>query len=295
MTDADRWTGAFQAHRAYLRAVAYRMLGSVAEADDAVQETWLRMNTSGTEQLDEVRDLRAWLTTVVARVALDMLRRRGTRREDALPDPLVEPVGGPPPVPGPEEEALSADAVGLALLVVLDRLGPTERLAFVLHDVFGVPFDEIGRITGRSTSAAKQLASRARRRVRADPSVPTASPARQRRVLDTFLAAARDGDFDGLVALLDPGVVLHADAGAGSPLTRTVRGAPEVAGQALRFATLAESARPVLVNGMPGLLAAPNGRPFALLGVAVRGDLIVQIDVIADPVRLRRLGLPAGP
>lgn len=284
-----RWsTQAFETHRGHLRGVAYRMLGSVTEADDAVQEAWLRMSRSGT---DEVRDLRAWLSTVVARIALDMLRARATRREDPmplhLPDPIVEPIGAQTP----EDEALTADAVGLALLVVLDRLGPTERLAFVLHDIFAVPFEEIGRITGRSTSAAKQLASRARRRVRQDPSVSAASRSRQRQVLDAFLAASRGGDFDALVSLLDPDVVLHADAGPGSARTQTVRGAAAVVGQARRYASLAGSARPVLINGMPGLLAAPDGRPFALFSVALRDGRIVQIDIIADPVRLERLGV----
>lgn len=289
MTGSGWSAAAFEAHRAHLRGVAYRMLGSLAEADDAVQETWLR--TAGTE-VDQIRDRRAWLTTVVARVALDMLRARAARREDPMPvhvpDPIVAPVG---PAATPEDEAMTADAVGLALLVVLDRLGPNERLAFVLHDIFGVPFDEIGQITGRSTSAAKQLASRARRRVRQDPSVPTASHARQRQVLDAFLAAARGGDFGALVALLDPDVVLHADAGPDSARTQTVRGATAVAGQARRYAALAGSARPVLINGMPGLLAAPDGHPFALLAVALRHDRIVQIDIIADPERLRRLGV----
>lgn len=285
------WSAAaFETHRAHLRGVAYRMLGSIAEADDAVQETWLRMSRT---EVDQVRDLRAWLTTVVARVALDMLRARAARREGPLPvhvpDPIVVPLA---PAATPEDEAVTADAVGLALLVVLDRLGPNERLAFVLHDIFGVPFEEIGRITGRSTAAAKQLASRARRRVRQDQSVPTASRARQRQVLDAFLAAARGGDFDALVSLLDPDVVLHADAGPDSAQTQTVRGAAAVAGQARKYAHLAGSARPVLINGMPGLLAAPDGHPFALFAVALRDDRIVQIDIIADPDRLRRLGIP---
>ncbi|HEY7812568.1 MAG TPA: sigma-70 family RNA polymerase sigma factor [Nakamurella sp.] len=296
MTDAG-WSGqAFQSHRAHLRSVAYRMLGSVAEADDAVQEAWLRFARS---DIDQVRDLRAWLTTVVARVALDMLRSRAARRESPLsvhlPDPLIEPVGARrADHADPAEHALEADAVGLALLVILDPLSPTERLAFVLHDVFGVPFDQIGEITGRSTSAAKQLASRARRRVRESPSRPSTTPARQRQILDAFLAAAGDGDFEGLVTLPDPDVVLHADAGAASPLTRTVRGATAVAGQALRFAALSSSAYPVLVNRMPGLVAAPNGRSFALLSATVRDDRIVEIDIIADNNRLVRLGLPTS-
>ena len=294
MTEAGWSAQAFQTHRTHLRAVAYRMLGSVADADDAVQETWLRLARS---DVDEVRDLRAWLTTVVARVALDMLRSRGVRRESPLPvhlpDPLLEPVGGlGSGITDPEEHAVEADSVGLAMLVVLDTLSPTERLAFVLHDVFGVPFEQIGQIIGRSTSAAKQLASRARRRVRQSPSSPSASPARQRKILDAFVAAARQGNFDELVGLLDPDVVLRADAGPGSPLSQTVRGATAVAEQALRFAELSTSAYPVVVNGMPGLVAAPNGRPFALFSVAVSGHRIVEIDIIADTERLLRLGLP---
>jgi len=290
--DEARWTAeAFEEHRTHLQGVAYRMLGSVTEADDAVQEAWLRLARSDT---DAVRDLRAWLTTVVARVALDMLRSRTSRRETALsllPDPLVQPVGTPG-ITDPEEHALQADAVGLALQVVLETLAPTERLAFVLHDVFGVPFEQIGELTGRSTSAAKQLASRARRRVRQSTSVTNASPGRQRQVLDAFLAAAGDGNFAGLVEILDPDVVLRADAGPDSPLSQTVRGAAAVAAQALRFAALSASARPVLVNGMPGLVAAPNGRAFALLAVAIRDDRIVEMDILADPDRLARL-LPA--
>jgi RNA polymerase sigma-70 factor (ECF subfamily) len=285
----EQWsTQAFETHRSHLHGVAYRMLGSVSEADDAVQEAWLRMSRAGT---GDVRDLRPWLSTVVARIALDMLRARATRREEPMPLHLPDPIVEPMEAPTPEDEALTADAVGLALLVVLDRLGPTERLAFVLHDIFAVPFEEIGRITGRSTSAAKQLASRARRRVREDPSASAASRSRQRQVLDAFLAASRGGDFDALVSLLDPDVVLHADAGPGSVRTQTVRGAAAVAGQARRYASLADSARPVLINGMPGLLAAPDGRPFALFSVALRDGRIVQIDIIADPVRLERLGI----
>ncbi len=293
MTHAEWSAHAFESHRAHLRGVAYRMLGSMAEADDAVQEAWLRLARSDSGQ---VRDLRAWLTTVVARVALDMLRARAARRESPmpvqLPDPVVEPADTASGITDPAEHAVQADSVGLAMLIVLDTLSPPERLAFVLHDVFGVPFDEIGAIIGRSTSAAKQLASRARRRVRHSPSVPGTSPARQREILNAFLAAARDGDFDGLVALLDLDVVLHADAGPRSSQSQTVRGASAVAGQALRYAGLATSAYPVTVNGMPGLVAAPGGRPFALLSVAVRDDRIVEIDIIADTDRLQRLGLP---
>jgi len=290
VTEAQWTAEAFEEHRTHLQGVAYRMLGSLAEADDAVQEAWLRLARSDT---DAVRDLRAWLTTVVARVALDMLRSRSARREttlSVLPDPVVQPVGGSAStVAGPEEHALQADAVGLALQVVLETLSPTERLAFVLHDVFGVPFEQIGELTGRSSSAAKQLASRARRRIRQGSSVPNASPGRQRQILDAFLAAAGNGNFAGLVEILDPDVVLRADAGPGSPLSQTVRGAAAVAAQALRFAAMSASARPVLVNGMPGLVAAPHGRPFALLAVAIRDDRIVEMDILADPARLDQL------
>jgi len=293
--DEAQWpVEAFEEHRAHLEGVAYRMLGSLTDADDAVQEAWLRLARSDT---DAVRDLRAWLTTVVARVALDMLRSRATRRETTLslvPDPVVEPIGASGTgVTDPEQHALQADAVGLALQVVLDTLSPTERLAFVLHDVFGVPFEQIGELTGRSSAAAKQLASRARRRVREGSTVPNASAGRQRQVLDAFLAAAGEGNFAGLVAILDPNVVLRADAGPGSPLSQTVRGAAAVAGQALRFAALSASARPVLVNGMPGLVAAPHGHPFALLAVAIRDGRIVEMDILADAERLATL-LPAA-
>jgi RNA polymerase sigma-70 factor (ECF subfamily) len=293
--DATVMARAFENHRGHLRAVAYRMLGSLAEADDAVQETWLRLARS---DVDDVRDLRAWLTTVISRVSLDQLRSRAARRDSPmgvrLPDPLIEPIAGGPTGRGdPEASALQADTVGLALLVVLEELNPTERLAFVLHDVFGVPFEQIGVIVGRSTSAAKQLASRARRRVRHASTVPSADPTRQRRVLEAFLAAARDGDFARLVALLDPDVVLRADAGPDDPRSQVVRGATAVAGQALRFAGLAGYAREVLVNGRPGLLAAPGGEPFAVLSVVLTGDRIAEMDILADPARLPDL-VPAG-
>jgi RNA polymerase sigma-70 factor (ECF subfamily) len=290
LPDADLIAAAFETNRAHLRGVAYRMLGSVAEADDAVQETWIRLARSDT---DQVRDLRAWLTTVIARVSLDMLRSRTARREDPLPllpDPVVTRVHDvTAAADDPEQQALLADSVGLAMLVVLDTLSPAERLAFVLHDVFGVPFEQIGSITGRSSAAAKQLASRARRRVRDSSTLPNASPARQREIIDAFLAAAREGDFDGLVAMLDPDVVLRADGGADERLTQLVFGAEAVASQAMRFQGIARFAEPVLINGMPGLLAAPHGQPFALMSFAIRNQRIVEMDVIADPDRLRRL------
>jgi RNA polymerase sigma factor (sigma-70 family) len=282
------WPAAeFQAHRAHLRAVAYRMLGSLTEADDAVQETWLRLTST---DADGVRNMRAWLTTVVSRVCLDMLRARTARREDPLdvhvPDPIVTPAAD-----DPEEHALLADAVGLALLVVLDTLSPAERLVFVLHDIFAVPFEQVGPVLGRSPAAAKQLASRARHRLRG-ATAPAADPARQREVADAFLAASRGDDFEGLLAVLDPAVVLRADAGAG-PLgpSRLINGASNVATQASRYAPLARFACPVLVNGTPGFLIARGGQPLALIGLAIRDDKITEIDILADPERLSRLDL----
>jgi len=287
--DTTDWPAAeFQAHRAHLRAVAYRMLGSLAEADDAVQEAWLRL--SGTDA-DDVRNLRAWLTTVVSRVCLDMLRTRVARREDPLgvhvPDPVVTSVAD-----DPEQHALLADSVGLALLVVLDTLSPAERLAFVLHDIFAVPFEQIGPVLDRSPAAAKQLASRARHRLRGTTAPAGADPARQRAVAAAFLAAARGEDFEGLLSVLDPDVVLRADAGAG-PLgpSRLVRGAPEVIATARLFSPMARFARPVLVNGTPGFLVVHGGQPFALIAMAIRDDKITEIDILADPDRLGRLDL----
>jgi RNA polymerase sigma factor (sigma-70 family) len=271
----------FEADRPHLRAVAYRMLGSLADAEDAVQEAWIRLQRS---DVDGVANLTGWLTTVVGRVCLDMLRSRRSRREEQVPDPVIvrdsEADGA-----DPEQEAVLADSVGLALLVVLDTLNPAERVAFVLHDLFGVPFDEVGRLVGRSTDAAKMLASRARRRVRGETAAP--DPGRHREIVDAFLAASRGGDFDALVALLDPDVVLRADAGRGGVL---VRGAAEVAGRALLFAkfTTADIER-VLVNGVAGLLARKDGRPSSLLAVTVADGRIIEIDVLADPARLARL------
>jgi RNA polymerase sigma-70 factor (ECF subfamily) len=299
------WPAAdFEAHRAHLRSVAYRMLGSLNEAEDAVQESWLRLSRVDT---GDVRDLRAWLTTVVSRVCLDMLRSRATRREDSLevhvPDPVVTRVDD-----DPAEHALLADSVGMALLVVLDTLPPAERLAFVLHDVFAVPFEQIGPILDRTPAAAKQLASRARQRLRTAPAHPgatsadggpaAASPAggadlaRQWTVVDAFLAASREGDFEGLLAILDPDVVLRADAGAG-PLGPSVliRGPREVIAQAQRFASLGRFARPVLVNGAPGFLVVRDGESLALLAATVQNDKITEMDILADPVRLRELDL----
>ena len=291
MNRADLPEVQFQEHRAQLRAVAYRMLGSLSEADDAVQETWLRLSRS---DVSEVENLSAWLTTVVTRICLDMLRARLARREYPLdvhvPDPIVTPVEE-----DPEEHALLADSIGLALLVVLDTLSPAERIAFVLHDIFAVPFDQVGSILDRSPAAAKQLASRARRRVRGSPSAGNAvDPARQRAVAKAFHAASRDGDFAGLLAVLDPDVVLRADTGDG-PLgpSRLVRGAAAVAAQAQSYAGMARFAHPVLVNGAPGYLIAPNRKPFAVITIATRDDKIIEIDVLADPVRLSRMNLTA--
>jgi RNA polymerase sigma-70 factor, ECF subfamily len=278
----------FEADRAHLRAVAYRMLGSLSEADDAVQETWLRLSRSDTSG---VENLTGWLTTVVGRVCLDMLRSRRSRREDALdthvPDPIISREEGV----DPENETLMADSFGLALLVVLETLSPAERLAFVLHDMFGVPFDEIAPMVGRSPTAARQLASRARRRVRG-AAVPDTDLTRQREVVAAFFAAARDGDFEGLVAVLDPDVVLHADGGALRPdVSEIIHGASAVAGQAAKFAHLAPFVRPALVNGAAGAIVAPGGRPFAVMGFTVVGGRIAEIDILADPERLRRLDL----
>jgi RNA polymerase sigma-70 factor (ECF subfamily) len=289
MSDQDWLAERFEEHRTHLGAVAYRMLGSVSEAEDAVQEAWLRMSRSDTS---EVENLRAWLTTVVGRVSLNMLRSRKSRREDSLdthvPDPIVARADGS----DPEQEAVMADSVGLALLVVLDTLAPPERLAFVLHDMFAVPFDEIAPMVGRSPAAARQLASRARRRVQG-ASVPDVDIRRQRRVVDAFLAAARNGDFDALVAVLDPDVVLRADGGVLRPgVSVVVRGARAVAEQAGGFRRFAGNIQPALVNGAAGVVAwAPNGKPFAVLGFTVRGDKIVEMDVVVDPERLSRLDL----
>ena len=281
---ADR----FEEHRPHLRAVAYRMLGSLAEADDAVQDTWLRLTRAGA---DEVENLGGWLTTVVARVCLNMLRSRATRREEPLGPHLPDPVISPPGTLQPEEEALLADSVGLALLVVLDSLSPAERLAFVLHDMFELPFDEIAPMVGRSPTAARQLASRARRRVRgAELPAPDPDLARQRAVVDAFFLAARGGDFDTLVSLLDPDVVLRSDFGARRPAAaRVTRGAAAVARQALIGALPTAHLHPALVNGAAGVVVTVSGRPFAVLGFTVTDGRIVEIDAIADPERVRRI------
>jgi len=290
----------FEANRGQLRAVAYRMLGSVSEADDAVQEAWLKLSRSDAGAID---NLAAWLTTVVGRVCLDMLRSRTSRREDPLgvhgtggngdevylPEPIVSAEGG---VDDPEQQALLADSVGLALLVVLETLAPAERLAFVLHDMFAVPFDEIAPIVDRTPAAARQLASRARRRVQGAAPVPDPDLGRQREVVDAFLAAARDGSFAALLAVLDPDVVLRADVGAGPfGLAREVHGAEAVAGRALMFSRASQYAVPALVNGAAGIVAVEDGRPVSVLGFTVTDGLIVAIDILADPERLTGLDL----
>jgi RNA polymerase sigma-70 factor, ECF subfamily len=279
----------FEEHRGHLRAVAYKMLGSLSEADDAVQEGWLRLSRS---DASEVENLRAWLTTVVARVCLNVLRSRRTRGEVPLdvrvPDPIVSAADGTQP----EHEALLADSVGLALLVVLETLTPAERLAFVLHDMFAVPFDEIAGLVERSPEATRQLASRARRRVQGQAPVPDADLAEQRRVVDAFFAAAREGDFEGLVAVLDPDVVARSDGGATRPdATAITRGAREVAARAMTFARLAPFVRPALVNGAAGVVVAPHGEPFSVMGFTVVGGKVVEIDAITDLARLRELDL----
>jgi RNA polymerase sigma factor (sigma-70 family) len=279
----------FEENRRRLRAVAYRMLGSVSEADDAVQEAWLRLSGSAP---GEIENLSGWLTTVVARVSLNMLRSRAVRRAEQLsprlPDPIVDRADGV----DPEHQALLADSVGLALLVVLELLTPAERLAFVLHDMFGVPFAEIAPLVGRSPQAARQLASRARRRVRARPVTPDVDVSAQREVVSAFLAAARDGDFDALVALLDPDVVLRADGGAALPAASAdVRGALDVARQAAMWSRVDLTLRPALVNGAAGMVATRHGVVFTIASVIVRGGRIAEMDFLADPERLARLDL----
>ena len=286
MDERDWMAKQFESHRPHLRAVAYRMLGSVTEAEDAVQEAWLRLNRSGAE----ADNLRAWLTTVVARVCLDLLRARRSRREELVGTWLPEPIVSLDPTGDPEHEALVADSVGLALLVVLETLTPAERLAFVLHDMFGVPFEEIAEVVDRSPAAARQLASRARRRVRGASPVPDADLAAQREIVDAFLAASRAGDFEALVEILDPDVVFHVDTGRED--RPTVTGAAAVARMILARGTpLAPLARPAIVNGAAGAFVAVGGKPFAVVGFTVSGGRIAEIDVIADPRKLVGLGL----
>jgi RNA polymerase sigma-70 factor (ECF subfamily) len=286
MDEHDWLAEQFEANRTHLRAVAYRMLGDLAEADDAVQESWLHLSRSDTSG---VKNLGGWLTTVVARVCLDMLRSRESRREEPLEADIPEPIMSREDGIDPEDEALLADSVGLALLVVLDTLNPAERLAFVLHDLFAVPFDEIAPIVGRSPTAARPLASRARRRMRGAATVPDADLTRSREVVDAFLAASRGGDFDALLAVLDPDVVVRADRAAVSVgASREVRGAAAVAKQ---FSGRARGAQLALVNGAVGAVWAPGGRPRVVFDFTITGGKIVAIDLVADPERLRQLNL----
>jgi RNA polymerase sigma factor (sigma-70 family) len=289
MDETEFLAGQFEQHRAHLRSVAYRMLGSLSEADDAVQEAWVRLSRSDAEAIE---NLGGWLTTVTARVCLNMLRARRTRGESPLddlrlPDPVVERIDGG----HPEHEALLADSVGLALLVVLEQLSPAERLAFVLHDMFAMPFDEIAQLLDRTPEAARQLASRARRRVRGGAPDEPVDRARQREVAEAFLAAARDGDLDRLVAVLDPGVLLRVDSGPDRPLVE-VLGAEAVAGQSLMFRGAApdtDTTEMVLVNGTIGELRFRDGRPFSLVAFTVAHDRIVHMDILADAERLAAL------
>ena len=287
MEHTDWLNEQFEQHRPHLRAVAYRMLGSLSDADDAVQDSWLRFSRADTR---EVENLKAWLTTVVSRVSLNMLRSRQTRREDGyaphMPDPIIDSPNGT----DPEHQALLADSVGVALLVVLDTLSPPERLAFVLHDIFAVPFDEIAPIVDRTPSAARQLASRARRRVQGEPTVPDTDLGRQRELVDAFMAAARNGDFEALLAVLDPDVVVRADSGVG--IERELRGAAVVARNASAFHRLGLLTRPAIVNGVAGAVALrDDGSAFSVGAFTVRGGKIVAIDFLADPVRLAGLDL----
>ncbi|NUR92487.1 MAG: sigma-70 family RNA polymerase sigma factor [Nonomuraea sp.] len=283
MSDIDNLAEQFEEHRAHLRSVAYRMLGSLSEAEDAVQEAWIRLSRS---DVGEVRNLAAWLTTVVSRLSLDMLRSRETRREDAIddthvPDPIV--------TLDPEQEVVMADSVGLALLVVLETLAPAERVAFVLHDMFAVPFDDIAVVLERTPAATRQLASRARRRVQGSPT-PDADLNRQREVVEAFIAASRGGDFEALVALLDPEVMLRVDAGKSSVST-LLRGAEAVAGRAFMYRKLSQYSRVVLINGEPGMLNAPDGEPSGLMSFTIVNGRVVELNILADPARLAALPL----
>ena len=279
----------FEQDRRRLWAVAFRMLGASGEADEAVQEAWLRLARSDSE---EIENLSSWLTAVVARICLDMLRARKARREEPLgphvPDPIVSPIEGGDPA----HEALVADSVGLAMLGVLETLSAEERVAFVLHDMFSVPFEQVADLLDRSPAAARKAASRARGRVEAEPTEPDVDLDRQREVVEAFFAASREGDFDALVEVLHPEVVLRSDGGAARPsANHVIRGAAEVAGRAMTFAHLGPYARPVLVNGVVGVLVAPQGKPFSVMAFTVAGGRIVAMDVLADPDRLERLGL----
>jgi RNA polymerase sigma factor (sigma-70 family) len=286
MDERDWLTERFQQHRPRLHAVAYRMLGSTSEADDAVQEAWIRLSRSDADQID---NLEAWLVTAVARVALNLLRARRTRGEEPLdahlPDPIVDPADGI----DPEHQALLADSVGLALLVVLQTLTPAERLAYILHDMFAIPFEQIGAILDRSPEAARQLASRGRRRIRGAGTTPDADPAAQQHVVAAFLAAARDGDFDALVTVLDPDIVVREDSGSGTIVE--VRGAQNVARRATTVSRLGVVARPALVNGVAGWVAWLDGEVYAVAALTVQQGRIATMDILLDPARLGRLDL----
>lgn len=295
MDEYDQLAGKFEENRTQLRAVAYRMLGSVSEAEDAVQEAWLRLSRSDPS---EIQNLGGWLTTVVSRVCLDQLRSRKTRREDPLddmfvPDPILSSLN---PELDPEEEAVRADAVGLAMMVVLEKLSPAERLAFVLHDMFGLSFDEIAEIVDKTPAAARQLASRARRRVQGDP-IADNDVNRQREVVDAFLAASRGGDFEALLSLLDPDVILRADAGTtearGPAVSKLVRGALAVVEQALTFTKLAPHTRAALINGRPGMVTVVGDTLMGVMDVTIRNGRITEINILADIPRLKSLPIPA--
>jgi len=293
MSDRDWLADRFEENRGHLRAVAYRMLGSPTEADDAVQESWLRLSQSDASQIE---NLGGWLTTVVARVCLDMLRSRTARREDALEENAEAATPVRSPARDPEREALLADSVSLALMLVLDRLEPAERLAFVMHDMFDVPFEEISRIVGRSPEAARQLASRARRRVHGGGEVSVAARSQQRRVVGAFLAALQAGDFEGLLAVLDPDVVVRVDAvAARAQAPKEVRGAANWARGAIAFSKAisrgAGATVPMLVDGLPGLVLAPGGQPERVLRFTIEGGKITRAEIIGDPARLQQLEL----
>lgn len=293
-TPADALASRFETHRRQMRGTAYRLLGSLAEADDVVQDAWLRASRADTTTID---NLGAWLTTIVARLCLDRLRTRTSRREDSLEFVAPDPVLSDPEGSGPEHEALLADSVGLALLIVLEALSPAERLAFVLHDTLGLPFEQIAPIVQRNVEATRQLASRARRRVRGARASIDVPLTRQWELVDAFLAAARDGDLGALIHVLDPNVVARADFGPGpssAGASRVSRGVHEVAQQAMTFRQLAPGARRVLVNGAPGFFVTAGGKPYAVIGLAFGPNGITEIDVLLDPARLARLELPAS-
>jgi RNA polymerase sigma-70 factor (ECF subfamily) len=286
MSEYEYLAERFEQHRTHLRAVAYRMLGSLSEVDDAVQEAWLRLSRSDARGIE---NLGGWLTTVVARVCLDMLRSRQSRREEPFTPDAPEPAATAAPGSSPEQEALLADSVGLALLVVLDRLTPAERLAFVLHDMFAVPFEEIAPIVGRSAEAARQLASRARRRVRGGTAGPDPDLVRQREVVDAFIAALRAGDFEGLLAVLDPDLVVRTDMAVPAGVPSEIRGAAAWAKGAVAYGHMARLTRPALLNGAIGVVVAPRGRLVRALQFTIVNGKITEFEIISDPARLSEM------